>query len=308
MALDPETSEFLAKVAAAGRPALHTCTVAEARALNRASTKLFGTGPAMYHVQDHQLGSPGSQFRVRQLAPSANPAGVIVYYHGGGWVLGDVDGFDTMGRQLAARTGCTVLLVEYRLAPEHPFPAPVQDAYLALDWAAATLLPTTTPLIVAGDSAGGNLAAVVTRWARDRKGPAIALQVLIYPVTDAHLDSASYQANDNQQLLTRDGMAWFWEHYVPNPADRGNPDASPLQAQDLRHLPPTLLVLAEHDVLRDEGQAYGAALAKAGVAVESRCFAGQMHGFFTMVNVLPGAAQGMDYVVTRIATVLATHG
>jgi acetyl esterase len=155
------------------------------------------------------------------------------------------------------------------------------------------------PIIVAGDSAGGNLSAVVARRARDQHGPAIALQVLVYPVTDANLDTASYTDPANQLLLSRDSMAWFWDHYVPDHARRSEPDASPLQASDLAHLPPALVITAEHDVLRDEGEAYAAALEAAGVPVTLTRYAGQMHGFFTVL-VLPTGAQAIDQIADFI--------
>jgi acetyl esterase len=159
-------------------------------------------------------------------------------------------------------------------------------------------------LVVAGDSAGGNLAAVVTHRARAEGGPAIALQVLIYPVTDADLDTGSYRDADNQLGLPRESMAWFWDHYAPDPASRRNLDVSPLQAADLSGLPPAIVLTAEHDVLRDEGEAYAAKLAAAGVPVRQQLFAGQMHGFFTMVNVLPGSAAGLNYMIEQLHALL----
>ncbi len=154
--------------------------------------------------------------------------------------------------------------------------------------------------MVAGDSAGGNLAAVVAQRARDENGPAIALQVLVYPATDSDLDNGSYRDPDNQLLLTRDAMVWFWDHYAPDPASRANPDASPLRAADLSGLPPALVLTAEYDVLRDEGEAYAERLRQAGVPVEFRRFEGQMHVFFTLVNVLPASAEALDLVAAAV--------
>ena len=206
------------------------------------------------------MSADGHPIPIRVLVPQQGARGVIVYLHGGGWVIGTIDEFDTLARKLAERTSCAVVLVDYRLAPEHRYPTAVDDCDAALDWTAEHLADIAghddVPLIVAGDSAGGNLAAVMAQRARDRDGPAIALQVLIYPVTDADFDRPSYVDPDNQLLLTREGMVWFWDHYVPDAAQRAEPDASPLHAAILERLPPAVVLTAEHDVLRDEGEAY----------------------------------------------------
>ncbi len=228
--------------------------------------------------------------------------------HGGGWVLGALGEFDTLARQIVDRTGATVVLVDYRLAPEHRYPVAAGDSWAALRWAdehLEELAGAHAPLIVAGDSAGGNLSAVVAQRAKAEGGPAISLQVLVYPVTDAGTGNASYTDPANQLLLTREAMIWFWGHYAPDPADRKNPDASPLLSEDLSGLPPAVVLTAEHDPLRDEGEAYADKLRTAGVPVQHRRFPGQMHGFFTMVNVLPGAADGLDYVAGSIDRHLA---
>ena len=223
-------------------------------------------------------------------------------------MIGALDEFDTLARQIVDRTGAAVALVDYRLAPEHRYPVAAQDAWAALRWADAhleELAGARVPLIVAGDSAGGNLSAVVAQQAKASGGPDISLQVLVYPVTDADLDNASYTDPANQLLLSRDAMIWFWDHYAPDPQDRENLDASPLRAADLSGLPPAVVLTAEYDPLRDEGEAYADKLRAAGVPVQHQRFAGQMHAFFTMVNVLPGAADGLDYVVGHIDRHLA---
>jgi acetyl esterase len=284
---------------AGGRP-LHELTPVEARALGGALGELSGAGPAMERVDEVTLDSDdGGTFRVRILVPTGSPRAVIVYYHGGGWVIGALDEFDTLGRELARRTNCTVVLVDYRLAPEHRYPAAARDAYTALKWVAGDL-GRDLPVIVAGDSAGGNLSAVVAQRSRDENGPAIALQVLVYPVTDCDLDNTSYGDPANQLMLTRDSMVWFWDHYAPDPVARANPEASPLRAADLSGLPPAVVLTAEHDVLRDEGEAYAERLRQAGVPVRFQRFDGQMHGFFTMVNVLPGSAAALALVTEAI--------
>jgi acetyl esterase len=206
---------------------------------------------------------------------------------------------------MAARLRCAVVNVDYRLAPEHRFPTAVDDSYAALEWAAGNMeriagKGKTVPLLVGGDSAGGNLAAVVARRARDRSGPKIALQILVYPATDTDLERATYLAADNQLFLTRAAMHWFWDHYAPSAADREHPDAAPLKAKDLSGLPPALVLLAEHDVLREEGERYAEALIRAGVPVTCRHVPGQMHGFFGMGPLLPGAAVGLEIVARAV--------
>jgi acetyl esterase len=309
MALDEATTSFLAQMAASGAKPLHEMTPEEARAMGVELCALFGPAPEMLRVEESSIATDdGGALAVRLLVPSERPQGLVVYFHGGGWVVGALDEWDTLARRLAERTDCAVVLVDYRLAPEHRHPAAAEDAWTALRWAAAHSREITgaeVPLIVAGDSAGGNLAAVVSRRARDEAGPEIALQVLVYPVTDCDLETASYTDPENQLMVSRDAMVWFWDHYVADPQARLRPDASPLRAEDLSGLPAAVVLTAEHDVLRDEGEAYAERLRQAGVAVRHQRFAGQMHGFFSMVDLLPGSAAGMDYVVEAIQRELA---
>ncbi|MGW6460553.1 alpha/beta hydrolase [Streptomyces sp. NPDC055078] len=312
MTLDAATSALLARLAdQPGRKPIHRSTPEAARAQNAALRELYRPRPDMARVEDRRLGGADAHFDVRLLIPDTSPAGVLVYYHGGGWVMGDLPGFDTLGRILAHRTGCAVVLVGYRLAPEHRYPTAAEDAWTALRWTDEHLEDIAgrrVPLIVAGDSAGGNLAAVTALRARDAGGPDIALQVLVYPVTDCDPDTASYRDPANQLLLSADTMAWFWDHYAPDEADRTHPDAAPLRAEDLTGLPPTEVLTAEHDVLRDEGEAYAARLTQAGIPTRLRRFEGQMHGFFTLPGLLPGSAAGIDHVteaVTKRLTELA---
>jgi len=310
--LDEATATFLSQMAESQPDAkpMHEMTPSEARGMMAMMTEFLGSGPEMARVENVAVPSAaGAKINMRVLIPKEeSPAGVIVYYHGGGWVIGRIEEFDTLGRMLAARTKCAVVLVDYRLAPEHRFPTAVHDSYAGLEWTAKNIEQIAgkrVPIIVAGDSAGGNLAAVVVRQARDHAGPTIHLQALIYPVTDANFETPSYHEPENQLLLTRDSMLWFWDHYVPNTQDRLHPDASPLRATDLSELPPAIVITSEHDPLRDEGEAYAARLSDAGVAVKSRRFEGQMHGFFTMVNVLPGSEQALDYLARSIDEHLA---
>jgi acetyl esterase len=302
MALDFATRALMEQMASVGAKPLHECSVEEARAFN-ASADMVVPVPPMARVEEFSVPVEGGNIPVRVLVPPQVVRGVIVYYHGGGWVMCEIDQFDAMARKLAERTSCAVVLVDYRLAPEHRYPAAVDDSYAALEWVDAHLVDVAgrpdVPLIVAGDSAGGNLSAVMARRARDREGPRIALQVLIYPVMDHDFDRASYVDPDNQQILTKEAMVWFWDHYVPDAAQRSEPDASPLRAESLEGLPPAVVLTAEHDVLRDEGEAYAERLREAGVPVDFRRHEGQMHGFFTFL-VLPGSERGFQQVVKAV--------
>jgi acetyl esterase/lipase len=311
MTLDEATAKFLSDMAAAGGKPLHEMTVEEARGMVGSLGDLFGPGPEMAQVRDTRVRASGGWVPIRILTPTENPAGIIVYYHGGGWVLGTLDGSDTLGRVLAARTSCVVVLVDYRMAPEFRFPTAVDDSWAALRWVddnMTELAGARVPLIVCGDSAGGNLSAVMALRAKERGGPAIALQVLVYPVTDFDVNTTSYTDPENQLMLNKAAMVWFWDHYVPVETDRADPDASPLRAASFTGLPPAVVLTAEHDVLRAEGELYVALLRKADVPVQHQRFAGQMHGFFTMVNVLPGSAAGIDYVVDAVSKCLSAEG
>jgi acetyl esterase len=207
-----------------------------------------------------------------------------VYFHGGGWVLGSLATHDGICRSLAAGAGCVVVSVDYRLAPEHRYPAAAEDCYAATQWCAAhaaELGADGSRVAVGGDSAGGNLSAVVAQMARDRGGPPLVFQLLIYPVTDAARDTQSYRENAEGYLLTAGDMAWFWNHYLGDARARGaEAYASPIRAASLAGLPPALVITAEFDPLRDEGEAYGAALESAGVAAKVTRYDGMIHGFF----------------------------
>lgn len=302
MSFDQPTTDFLNGMMenANGDP-FWKLSAPDAREATGGLYNLYGPGPELRSVTNHQLTSEdGGQFPVRVFKPSESPNAVVVYYHGGGWVLENLQGYDTLGRQLAEKSGATVVVVEYRKAPEHPFPVPVQDAWAALSWATENLAGEL-PLIAAGDSAGANLATVVAAQARDAGSPAPRGQVLVCPPTDTNFNRRSYLAEENQTpIVNRDSMQWFWDQYVPNEADRANPQATPLNSTSLAGLPPALVLTAEHDVLRDEGEAYVDALKHNGVEVEHHRVAGQMHTFFSMVNVLPGSAEAIDLVADRI--------
>jgi len=292
--IHPQAQAMLDGKAAAGGPPLWEQTPEEARAVVTANAALIGAGPFVASVRDVVIPGQAGEIPARVYSPAPGAPGVVVYYHGGGWVLGSVDEWDASVRALAVASGCDVLSVDYRLAPEHVFPAAVDDAYDALVWAAGTLADGR-PLVVAGDSAGGNLATVCALRARDTGGPSLVLQLLVYPVTDHDLDRKSYHQYDGTELiLNRRDLPWFWAHYVPDPAARANPYASPLRATDLSGLPPAHIVSAEHDPLRDEVFAYADRLRAAGVPVEHRHNESQSHGFFTFVNLLDDAGTAVS--------------
>ncbi|PGV52311.1 esterase [Bacillus sp. AFS037270] len=227
----------------------------------------------------------------------------MVYYHGGGWVIGNLDTVEVPCRMLANRSSCVVVSVDYRLAPEHKFPAAADDSYAAAKWVvenAAFIQVDPNRIAVGGDSAGGNLAAVVAKMARDKKEIRLAYQMLIYPVTNHSYATESYTENADGYLLTKDSMIWFWNHYLRNEEDGKNPYASPLQANDLSGLPPALVLTGEFDPLRDEGEAYAERLREAGVQVEETRYDGMIHGYFWM----PGALEQGKKAIEQAASAL----
>ncbi|QID18362.1 alpha/beta hydrolase [Nitrogeniibacter mangrovi] len=311
MPLDQASQQLLQQLSDMGARPFHQMTPDEARAFLSSLRPAYGEGPPMQRVVEENLETERSQCRVRMFIPSAPVEGMIVHCHGGGWVTMSIDDFDVFARMLAAQSRCAVVLVDYRLAPEHPFPAALDDCQAALEWAADArtrhLGAPSLPLIVSGDSAGGNLAAVLVNRSAVGHGPALAMQVLIYPVTQARLDTESYLDPDNQLLLSRDDMAWFWDHYLPEPERREDPEASPLNAPDVSGVPPTLIVGAEMDVLNSDSDAYAEKLKAAGVPTRLQRFAGQMHVFATMTNVLPASAAAIEFIADEISKRLASR-
>jgi acetyl esterase len=302
--LDPQAAALLREMERLRWPKLNTLTPAQARELWRVSP--LPPIPASLRVEDTSLPGPGSRLPVRLYRPrSGHPSTLLVFFHGGGFVLESIDSHDDLCRRLAALAGCAILSVGYRLAPEHPFPAAVEDAYAATCWA-ATQAPAwcdrTNPILaVGGDSAGGNLATVICMLARDRGGPRPDAQWLAYPVTDwASLDTPSYRLFASGYGLDRAEVAWFRGHYLPCAEDALDPRASPLRADDLSGLPPALIQTAEFDVLRDEGRAYAGRLSQAGVAVQYTCYRGQLHAFYGMM----GAVDAVEDALQEVALFL----
>ncbi len=304
MALDPHMKAFVDQALAAGMPPdFRAVGAVAAREQSAAAGAMMGTGPEMAKVSDVVAPLPSAPLPARLYIPNGRLSALIVFYHGGGWVLGDIAAYDAPARRLAMASHCAVLSVAYRLAPEHAFPTTVEDCYAALKWAADQVPQLTgeaLPLAVAGDSAGGNLAAVVALMARDRHGPKIALQCLIYPVTDADFTTPSYREFATGYLLTADAMRWFWDQYVPDTARRSDPMASPLRATSLAGLPAAMVETAGIDALRDEGESYAQALKKAGVKATLRRWDGLVHGFFQFAMILPPAGEAVDRMGTDI--------
>jgi len=304
MALDPQAQALLAQLAGTGLPPLNSLSPQEARQAAAALASLHGEPETVARVENRAIPGPAGDLPVRIYTPDGRgPLPVFVYFHGGGWVIGNLDTIDGPCRAIANAARCVVVSVDYRLAPEHKFPAAVEDAYAATQWVAANAAGIDgdpTRIAVGGDSAGGNLAAVVALVARDRGTPALAYQVLVYPVTDAACDTESYRDNADGYLLTKDMMQWFWEHYLRDQADRRNVYASPLRAADVRQLPPALVITAELDPLRDEGEAYAARLRAAGVPVRLTRYDGMIHGFFGMASVLDRARAAINETATAL--------
>jgi acetyl esterase len=229
---------------------------------------------------------------MRIYMPSDDPPAMLLYFHGGGWVMGSIEDSDAHVRRMAQATGCGVVSVEYRLAPEHRFPAPIEDAVAAWRWLTATMADGRL-LGIGGESAGGNIAAGAAIALRDLGGPAPAFQILGYPVLSARMDTPSYASQVNGPILPAADMAWFWDHYAPDPASRSDPRAAPLDAPHLEGLPAALIMSAACDPLCDEAAAYARRLKEAGVPVRYRCFEGMVHGFYKMADVLEGGRRAL---------------
>jgi acetyl esterase len=252
----------------------------------------------------------GSSIGVRVYRPrSAHQAKpLVVFFHGGGFLAGSLDSHDGTARELAVQADAVVASVDYRLAPEAPFPTPLEDCYSALQWAVAnagSIGADSTRVAIAGDSAGGNLAAAVALVNRDRDAIPLRLQLLIYPVIDPACTTESMQANSVGYMLTADSMRWMWSQYLADPAHHSHPYAAPSTAESLEDLPPAVVITAEFDPLRDEGEAYAAALAAAGVPTELRREDGQIHGFFSMYDIAPRAHESTAFAAERLRSAFA---
>ena len=266
--------------------------------------ELSEEGPEVAEVHDRVVPGPHGEFMVRVFTPGGTgPFPVCVYFHGGGWWMGNIAMTEGECRHIVQDVGCVVVSVDYHLAPEHKFPIPLEDCYAATAWVvehAAQLDIDSERVAVGGGSAGGNLAAAVALMARDRAGPKLLLQVLDVPATDTRMTTPSMEANAEGYLLTKDAMQQFWDYYLRGPDDARNPYASPVFAEDLSELPPALVLTAEYDPLRDEGEEYGRRLQAAGVPAKVSCYDGMIHGFTFFTKVLPAAREARTEVIAAL--------
>jgi acetyl esterase len=284
-----------------GKP-LHELPVPEARQATVLQVPKRRKPVAVASITNRAIPGPAGEVLIRVYTPAGpGPFPAVVYFHGGGFVVGSLDGGDATCRTLCHGASCVVVSVEYRLAPEHKFPAATDDCLAATRWVAAhaaELNADPARLVVAGESAGGNLAAVTALRLRDEGGPRPCGQLLIYPVTDYHTPpTPSYIANGKGYLLTRAMMVWFWGHYLNHAGETGHPHASPLRAPDLGNLPPALVITAEYDPLRDEGERYAARLQQAGTPAICSRYDGMIHGFLLLSELFDEGRQAMEEAI-----------
>jgi acetyl esterase len=297
--LDPQVAALLETMETMGMPPTYALSVESAR--NRLAELFQTEGESVDRVEDFAIEGPVDPIPVRLYAPAGEDHPLLVFYHGGGWVIGDIETYDAVCRALSNAADCAVLSVGYRLAPEHAFPAAVEDAYAALEWAdeyGDRINCDPTRIAVGGDSAGGNLAAAAALMSRDRDGPEIAHQLLVYPAVASPSihDFPSYEENSEGYLLEGVSVEWFFDRYLPDPVDHRNAYAAPLLARDYSDLPPATVLTAGFDPLRDEGREYAERLDAAGVPVEHHEYEGMIHGFVNLLDQLDDAREAIDTI------------
>ena len=303
--LHPTIKVILQKAAENPGPPLPSLTPTQARNnRNPLLAKLAEPPEKIANRKEMKIPSPTRDIPIRVYMPEGRtPFPALVYFHGGGWVIGNLDTHDSVCRALANGVKCVVVSVDYRLAPEHRFPAAVEDAYAAVKWAADNsdqLQIDSNRIAVGGDSAGGNLAAVVSLIARDEGTPSLVFQLLVYPITDlSSFDTDSYRIHAENYFLKKSSMEWYRDHYLPTEQDQQNPQASPLLAPDLGGLPPALIIAAEFDVLTDEVKAYAERLKEAGVPVKYSCYEGMIHLFWGMAR-MTRSENGINEAITTL--------
>lgn len=309
MPLHPQAAAFLAVWNRVNTAPLETTPVEITRNSLMAGIGPLKDCPELARIETLSIDGTDGPLRIRiYQPPGETPQPVCLYFHGGGWVLNSIDTHDDLARRLADAGGCTVISVDYRLAPEHKYPAAVEDAWSALEWTVrqgGEYGIDVGRIAVCGDSAGANLAAVLCLLTRDRQGPPIRSQVLAYPITDCDFDRFSYQTNAEGYFLTRSQMQWFWEQYVATPEQMREPYASPLLADSLADLPPAVVLTAEYDPLRDEGEAYGTALAAAGIPATLVRYPGMIHGFLKRVESFDDARSAIQLIGKELRSRLA---
>ena len=305
MALHPQVAAVLKMAEEANLPALNTQTPEEARAAAKLRT---AAAPReiedVASIRDTTIPGPAGDLPIRIYTPSeGNNHPLIVWFHGGGWVIGDLDNEDPACRVISNSTDAVIVSIDYRLSPDVRFPEPVEDCYAGLLWAhehASELGVDGSRIAVAGTSAGGNLAAAVSLMARDRNGPTISHQLLFCPVIDHDFSTASYSANADGYMLSRDSMVWFWDHYIGPDGDGSHPYASPIRADSLAGLPAATIIAAQYDPLVDEAEAFKVALEAAGNDVTYTCYEGMIHGFNGQVGIFDSARDALDEAATRL--------
>jgi acetyl esterase len=311
MPLDPQIEALLEQMAAMDNVDYREVTPEGLRQTMKMIAAADGPAEAVDSVEDASAEGPAGTIPVRIYRPAGAgtaPLPLLVWYHGGGWVIGDLDTADTTCRKLANRSGALVVSVDYRLAPEHPAPAPVEDCWAALCWvagAATALGGDGSRLAVGGDSAGGNLSALLAARARDNGGPALRYQLLVYPATDLTRSYPSHVENGDGYMLTNEATAWFLGHYLGPDDDPKHPSLSPHHIDDLGGVAPAFIITAEFDPLRDEGEAYAARLRDRGVPVDLRRYDGMIHGFFQMGGVTPVADSAVSDAASRVRAALS---
>jgi acetyl esterase len=309
--LDPVNKQILDELAALGAPPIHQMNPVDARRGDLIlAAACQGNVPReqLGSIEDRSIPGPSGEIPVRIYRPKAgSPCGALIYLHGGGWVVGSIEGHDEVCRRLSNESGAVVVSVGYRLAPEHKFPAGLDDCYAAVNWVSANAAALAYPagrVAVGGDSAGGNLAAAVALMARERGGPGLALQLLIYPSISASLDWPSVREFSGYFVVTED-IRWFMNHYLRSPDDASNQYAFPMNAKDLRGLPPALVIVAEMDPLRDQGEAYATRLRGAGVPTTLSRYDGVTHVFVNMAPRLEAGRKAIKEAGTAIRAVFA---
>lgn len=311
MALHPQVVELIRRAKEAGVRPTYELSPQEARDQMEQMSKVRDQDRTdVGAVEDRVVPGPAGDIPVRIYSPSGtsgNPLPALMFFHGGGHVVGSLNSHDLVARNLCVGGDCLVVSVDYRMGPEHPFPAAPEDCFAATQWVAANandLEIDSSRIAVSGDSAGGNLAAVVALMARDANGPDLCFQLLVYPVADYAFDTPSYSMwAEGAGILTAAGMEWFRDHYLSRPEDRLDWRAAPLRAKSLANLPPALVITAECDVLHDEGVLYAEALATAGVIVEHRDYPGMMHGFFSFAPVIDDGAAAQGFAAERLRSI-----
>lgn len=308
MPLHPQCKSFLDILASGGGPPLHELPLDQARAVPGLMVTFGCPEEAVARIENRTVPGPAQPIPVRVYHPSrAGQLPAVMFFHGGGFVLCGLDSHDRECRALANQSGCTVIAVDYRLAPEHRYPAAAEDCYAATRYVAehaSEFEIDATRIAVCGDSAGGNLAAVVALMARDRGGPPLRYQLLIYPVTDFTDDSPSMREFSGF-FLSLEMMDWFTDTYLSSTAARREPYASPLLATDHRRLPPAYVITGECDMLRDQGEAYARKLQAAGVAVESKRYDGMIHPFFSLGGIVDGGREAIADAASKLRVALS---